>query len=168
MSCNSILRYFLCSYLMKQHNFTCHECNAGNPEWSWCAHLPTCWCLKRSKTTRKPEGQDTRKTVQHYSLSTWIESYNRHFSERNFEITDSEGNPIGYARTIWVVIDLSTRESQDISALQYIRENVSDKICPIDKLSKTVQCPPKKAVTLFNIPTSISIGTSTAYATFAC
>lgn len=90
------------------------------------------WVLSRMaiEMTRYP------KINEHYSLSTWIESYNRHFSERNFEITDSEGNPIGYARTIWVVIDLSTRESQDISALQYIRENVSDKICPIDKLSK--------------------------------
>ena len=73
------------------------------------------------------------KVNEEYSMTTWIEDYNRHFSERNVEITDSTGEVIGYARTVWVVINLSTRESQDISALSYIRENTLDKPCPIEK-----------------------------------
>lgn len=68
-----------------------------------------------------------------YTLSTWVEDYNRHFSERNIEITDAKGTVIGHARTIWVVIDLTTRQSCDISSLDYIRDNVLDKGCPIDK-----------------------------------
>lgn len=79
------------------------------------------------------------KVNESYTLTTWIEDYNRHFSERNVEITDSEGSVIGYARTIWVVINLTTRESQDISALEYIRENALDKQCPIDKMTRIRQ-----------------------------
>ena len=30
-----------------------------------------------------------------YTVRTWIESYNRHFSERNFEIVDDEGATLG-------------------------------------------------------------------------
>ena len=36
-----------------------------------------------------------------YSLTTWIEGFNRHFSERNFELRAS-GVTIGYMRTVWV------------------------------------------------------------------
>lgn len=71
-----------------------------------------------------------------YSLTTWIEDYNRHFSQRNMEIADNDGNVIGYARTIWVVINLKTRESVDISKLSYISENVSERPCPIEPQSR--------------------------------
>ena len=37
---------------------------------------------------------------EYYTLTTWIESYNKHFSERNFAICDVDGTVIGYARTI--------------------------------------------------------------------
>jgi len=71
-----------------------------------------------------------------YTLTTWIEDYNRHFSQRNMEISDNNGNVIGYTRTIWVVINLNTRESVDISKLSYISENVSGKECPIEPQSR--------------------------------
>lgn len=89
------------------------------------------WVLSRVaiEMTRWPKVNET------YTLSTWVEDYNRHFSERNIEIYDADDNVIGHARTIWVVIDLTTRQSCDISALDYIRDNVLDKDCPIDKHS---------------------------------
>lgn len=71
-----------------------------------------------------------------YSLTTWIESYNRHFSQRNFEIADDEGNVLGYARTIWVVINSITRESVDISKFSYMNEVVSTHPCPIEPQSR--------------------------------
>ena len=71
-----------------------------------------------------------------YTLTTWIEDYNRHFSQRNFRFADQQGNVIGYARTIWVVIDSITRESVDISKFSYMKEVVSCNECPIDKPSK--------------------------------
>lgn len=71
-----------------------------------------------------------------YTLTTWIEDYNRHFSQRNMEIADNDGNVIGYARTIWVVINLNTRESVDISKLSYIAANVTGHPCPIEPQSR--------------------------------
>ncbi len=73
---------------------------------------------------------------EYYSLSTWIEGYNRHFSDRNFAILDSDGNEIGYARTVWVVINSVTRESADISKFSYIVNNISERECPIEKQSR--------------------------------
>ena len=73
---------------------------------------------------------------ENYRLTTWIEDYNRHFSQRNMRIDDAEGNPLGYVRTIWMVIDMNTRASVDISQLAYIRENVSDLQCPIEPMSR--------------------------------
>ncbi len=70
------------------------------------------------------------------TLQTWIEGYNKLFSSRNFAILDSTGEPCGYARSIWVVIDLDSRSSVDISQFEYISRLVSDKECPIDKQSR--------------------------------
>lgn len=69
---------------------------------------------------------------EYYTLSTWIEGYNRHFSQRNMALTADDGTVYGYVRTIWMVINFATRESGDISALQYIAENVLTRPCPIE------------------------------------
>lgn len=73
---------------------------------------------------------------EEYTFTTWIEDYNRHFSLRNFEIKDCNGVPIGYARTIWVVLDIEKRTSCDISKLSYISENISARECPIEPQSR--------------------------------
>ena len=85
------------------------------------------WVLSRVtvEMTRYP------KVNEPYSFTTWIESYNRHFSQRNMEIRDHNDEVIGYVRTIWMVIDFATRESVDISKLSYISENISGRECPI-------------------------------------
>lgn len=87
------------------------------------------WVLSRVAIEMKrwPKVNET------YTLSTWVEDYNRHFSERNIEVTDTDGNVIGHAHTVWVVIDLTTRQSCDISSLDYIRNNLCEKECPIAK-----------------------------------
>jgi acyl-ACP thioesterase len=81
--------------------------------------------------------QDTSlpRVNQEYTLTTWIEDYNRHFSQRNMRLDDAQGNPLGYVRTIWMVIDMNTRASVDISQLSYICENISDLPCPIEPQS---------------------------------
>ena len=65
---------------------------------------------------------------ENYRLTTWIEDYNRHFSQRNMRLDDARGNTLGYVRTIWMVIDLSQ--------LEYIRQNVSSLPCPIEPMSR--------------------------------
>ncbi len=90
------------------------------------------WVLSRLaiEMTRYPLINET------YTIQTWIEGYNKHFSSRNFAILDSEGKPCGYARSIWVVINLDTRSSVDIGQFEYLAQLVSDKVCPIDKQSR--------------------------------
>lgn len=74
--------------------------------------------------------------LEEYSLSTWVESYNRHFSERNFEIRGDGGEIIGHARTIWVPINIHTRRPADLSNFDFLDDVVSEKPCPIAKQGK--------------------------------
>ncbi len=85
------------------------------------------WVLSRATI----EMQRYPRVNEDYSLVTWIEDYNRYFSQRNMEIRNQEGRTIGFARTIWMVINFSTRESMDISKLNYISQNVTQRPCPI-------------------------------------
>lgn len=50
-----------------------------------------------------------------YTLTTWIETINRHFSERVFEMTDSKGDVLGHARSIWMIIDTVNHTNLGIS-----------------------------------------------------
>jgi len=74
--------------------------------------------------------------LEKYSLTTWVEGYNRHFSERNFEICGSGGEVIGYARTIWVAINMNTRRPANLSNLDFLTKVACDKECPIDRQGK--------------------------------
>ena len=76
------------------------------------------------------------KVDSNYRLTTWIEDYNRHFSQRNMRIDDADGNPLGYVRTIWMVIDMSTRASVDMSQLAYMSDKITDLPCPIESISR--------------------------------
>lgn len=73
---------------------------------------------------------------ENYTFITWIEGYNRHFSERNMEIIGENGEVLGYVRTIWVAINIETRTATDISKLSAIATTVSDRPCPIEKQSR--------------------------------
>lgn len=74
-----------------------------------------------------------------FSVETWVENVYRLFTDRNFAILDAEGKPMGYARSIWAMIDLETRKPADLLALHggsitdYI---LTGKECPIDKPSR--------------------------------
>lgn len=68
-----------------------------------------------------------------YRISTWVTSINRMFSERDFEISDADtGEVIGYSRTIWAVLDITTRQGGDISRMNWVVDLIPDKECPID------------------------------------
>ncbi len=90
------------------------------------------WVLSRVTTEMKryPRAGES------YELVTWIEDYNRHFSQRNMEIRTTAGEVLGYARTIWMVIDLTARTMVDISQLSYISSNISQRDCPIAPQSR--------------------------------
>lgn len=71
-----------------------------------------------------------------YSVTTWIENWNRHFSERCFSIADKEGNTVGYARQIWMVLDTVTHANAGLDRLPFKDEFISKRVCPIPRQGK--------------------------------
>lgn len=71
------------------------------------------------------------KVGSRYRLSTWVETFNRHFSERCFSVEDMEGNIMGYARSVWMIIDLQTHKSEGTAGLQLDAGLISERKCPI-------------------------------------
>ena len=61
---------------------------------------------------------------EEFSIQTWVENVYRLFTDRNFSILDKDGKPIGYARSIWAMIDLESRKPADY---------ICQKDCPIAK-----------------------------------
>lgn len=76
------------------------------------------------------------KTGEKYILSTWIESYNAHFSERNFSVMAESGEVLGYVRTIWTIIDLNTHKGVGTAGTTLPEGAVAGSNCPIPKHSR--------------------------------
>lgn len=70
---------------------------------------------------------------EEYSLTTWIESINRRFSERNILITDANGAVAGYARSVWSAIDFARRTGADLAGTGIEHCPVAVIDCPIEK-----------------------------------
>ena len=68
---------------------------------------------------------------ERYKITTWVETWNRHFSERCFSIEDDSGEVIGFVRTVWVIIDLNSHKSVGTASLNFSPLLVPDKVCPI-------------------------------------
>lgn len=96
------------------------------------------WVLSRIAV----EMQRYPKVNEEYSLTTWVESYNRHFSERIIEIRDNEDAAIGWARTIWMVLDTTTRESVGLLHLPIDESLILPGLCPTAKQGRHVNVVP--------------------------
>lgn len=90
------------------------------------------WVLSRIaiEMERYPRVNET------YKLTTWVEAWNRHFSVRNFMISDGSGNPLGYASSVWMVLNMKTRENAGLSHLSFSPAMISDRPCPIARPGK--------------------------------
>lgn len=70
-------------------------------------------------------------------IKTWIVSVNRLFTERHFAFEDSNGKPIGYARSLWASIDLETRKPTNLLELYGLSDYIhNQKEAPIEGLTK--------------------------------
>lgn len=91
------------------------------------------WVLSRLSI----EMTEMPRNYQHCQVSTWVESVMKLFTTRNFAIKDAEGRPMGYARSVWAMIDTETRRPCDLVALydgDILNYVVSDEenVCPIE------------------------------------
>lgn len=73
---------------------------------------------------------------EHICIDTWVESVMKLFTNRNFTIHRPDGTPLGYARSVWAMIDLDTRRPCDLLSLydgDILRYVVDPKenLCPI-------------------------------------
>ncbi|MDR0892152.1 MAG: acyl-[acyl-carrier-protein] thioesterase [Mediterranea sp.] len=73
-----------------------------------------------------------------FTVQTWVENVYRLFTDRNFAVTAQDGRQIGYARSIWAMIDMDTRKPADLLTLHdgNIVDYICDEPCPIDKPSR--------------------------------
>lgn len=76
----------------------------------------------------------------HFVIETWVENAMKYFTKRNWDILSEDGSKVyGHGKSIWAMIDLSTREPQDIFAVNEgtITEYVyPEKSCPIADVSR--------------------------------
>ena len=96
----------------------------GNPSMQ---SLGCGWVLSRLsiEMERYPRVNDT------YRISTWVEGWNRHFSTRNFAVSDASGNPLGYASSVWMVLNYNTRENAGLSHLHLAPDMICSEKVPI-------------------------------------
>lgn len=73
---------------------------------------------------------------QCYVISTWIESFNRHFSERSFCVKSQNGEIYGYARSIWMVMDTYNHSNIGLSHFTIPSEMILGKKAPIEKQAR--------------------------------
>lgn len=90
------------------------------------------WVLTRLSIEMKryPKINDT------YTVTTWIEGYNRRFSDRCYVITDADGEEIGHIRSMWMAINFATREGADLGEIEKECFPVSARACPVSRPGK--------------------------------
>lgn len=106
-----------------------NELGIGNPAMADCV----CgWVLSRIavEMDRYPRVNET------YTLSTWVESWNRHFSVRNFRVDDAEGNALGHATSVWMVLDTVTRENAGLEHLHLAPELIDGTPSPVGRMAR--------------------------------
>ena len=93
------------------------------------------WVLSRLAI----EMDDMPNQYEDLMIQTWVENVYRLFTDRNFAILNKDGVKIGYARSIWAMINMNTRKPADLLSMHegnivnYICEGVD---CPIEKPSR--------------------------------
>lgn len=90
------------------------------------------WVLSRLaiEMTAMPQAYDK------FTIETWVESAMRFFTNRNFAVVGADGTPLGYGRSVWAMIDRTTRQPVNILEMHdgLLGQLVCrEKPCPIDK-----------------------------------
>lgn len=101
----------------------------GNPDM---AHMGLGWVLSRLTIEMKR----WPRANENYSITTWIEDWNRHFSLRCFMIADNNGNTCGFARSIWMVMNTRSHENAGLSHLKFPISLIGSRECPIPRQAK--------------------------------
>lgn len=113
-----------------------NELGIGNPTMT---DINAGWILSRLTI----DLQESPKVNCQYTIRTWIEDFNRHFSARCFKIFSPEGKIYGYCRTIWLVIDAVTHKNLGLSHFNLPQETILGEKAPIPLQEKHFPIVPK-------------------------
>ena len=72
-------------------------------------------------------------------IETWVENAMKYFTKRNWCIKSEDGKVYGYGKSIWAMIDTTTREPQDILAVhdgKIMEYLYPEKPCEMDDVSR--------------------------------
>jgi medium-chain acyl-[acyl-carrier-protein] hydrolase len=85
---------------------------------------------------------DMPKAYEKVEVQTWVESAKRFFTNRNYAVISRDGTkPYAYGRSIWVMIDVDTRQPVDIGSVHgnLVQKYVeTEKECPIAPPARVV------------------------------
>lgn len=70
------------------------------------------------------------KANEQYTISTWVERWTRRFSVRCYMVSNADGHPLGYARSVWMILSTVTHESLPLSILNFPDDMVVADKCP--------------------------------------
>lgn len=99
----------------------------GNPSMT---DIKAGWVLSRVTI----EMQSYPKVNTSYTISTWIEDFNRHFSARGFKISSPDGEiTYGYVRSIWMVMSTEDHSNVGLSHFKLPTEMIDGTVPPIEK-----------------------------------
>jgi acyl-ACP thioesterase len=92
------------------------------------------WVLSRLAI----ELDDMPNQYEKFTVRTWVEDVYRLFTNRNFAYINKDGKTIGYARSIWAMINVNTRKPADLLSMHSgdIADYICDEPCPIEKPSR--------------------------------
>lgn len=76
---------------------------------------------------------------EEFYIETWVETAMRYFTNRNFRVVAADGRILGYGRSVWALIDLTTRQPcnlMDICDGDLVNWVEKDEACPIARPSR--------------------------------
>ncbi len=118
----------LTNYILNVAGYHAEECGFGILKVNESNHS---WVLSRLviEMQKYPEHSDK------IEIQTWVEGVMRTFTLRNFVFFTKEGEVLGYARTVWAMIDQTTRKPLNLTQTK-IPGLACKKECPIEKSGK--------------------------------
>ena len=118
----------LTNYILNVAGYHADECGFGMVKINENNHS---WVLSRLVI----EMQKYPKHHEKIEIQTWVEGIMRMFTLRNFAFLSTDGEVLGYARTVWAMIDRTTRKPLDLTQTN-ISDFICQKECPIAKSGK--------------------------------
>lgn len=73
------------------------------------------------------------KQFEQIYIETWVEDIGRVSTTRNFHIKDRNQNTVGYATSVWAMIDYNSRKPQDLLQLGNMQRFATGEKVPIEK-----------------------------------